>query len=170
MIVNLESQPRSMKANSCQDSFDSCPPLDIVLMGAHLVMTGYKPSEAELAFIRKAHDDCVAFLTICGGFMAPQMAGILAGKTVTAPRFMVSELQKQDPRSTWVEKRAVHDGKIWTSGTLLNGLDLMREFMLEYWPEITKATIIPISGIPMRPLEYEGADGLPVVEGMTITV
>jgi hypothetical protein len=74
---------------------------------------------------------------------------------------MVPELQKQDPRTTWVEKRFVRDGKIWTSGALLNGLDLMREFMMVYWPELTRITI-PLAGLPVRSVEYQGTDGLPV--------
>jgi transcriptional regulator GlxA family with amidase domain len=126
-------------------------------MGAYF--PGYTPTEAELAFIRKAHDESTAFLSICGGFIPAELAGVLAGKTATAPRFMVPELQKQDPRTTWVEKRYVRDGKIWTSGALLNGLDLMREFMLEYWPELTKIAI-RLGGLPVRSIDYQGTDGL----------
>lgn len=142
-----------------QDSFESCPPLDIVLIGAFYPT--YKPIEAELSFIRKAYADCTAFLTICGGMFPAQLAGVLEGKTATAPRFIVPELQKQDPRTTWVEKRAVRDGKLWTSGALLNGLDLMREFIKEYWPELASVGA-PLAGWPVRGLEYEGTDGLPV--------
>jgi transcriptional regulator GlxA family with amidase domain len=142
---------------SWQDSFETCPPLDIVLIGAYL--PDYSPTEAELAFIRKAHDNCLAFLTICGGFMPAQLAGILVGKTATAPRFWVPKLQKEDPRTTWVDKRYVRDGKIWTSGALLNGLDMMREFMLENWPELTKVSI-SLGGWPVRDVEYHGNDGL----------
>jgi transcriptional regulator GlxA family with amidase domain len=131
-----------------------------VLIGASKV--GYTPTEAELAFVRKAHEDCVAFLNICGGFLPAQLAGVLAGKTATAPRFLVEELKKQDPRTTWLEKRYVRDGKTWTSGALLNGLDMMRDFMLEYWPELTKRAVIPVGGIPVRAIDYEGADGFPV--------
>jgi transcriptional regulator GlxA family with amidase domain len=142
-----------------QDSFETCPPLDIVLIGAYF--PGYNPTESELAFIRKAHDESVAFLNICSGFIPGHLAGVLVGKTATAPRFMVPELQKQDPRTNWVEKRYVRDGKIWTSGALLNGLDLMREFILEYWPDLARI-VVSSSGIPIRDVHYQGADGLPV--------
>ena len=130
-----------------------------MLIGAYF--PGYTPNEAELAFVRKSYDDSTAFLTICGGFIPAQLAGILVGKTATAPRFMVPELQKQDPRTNWVEKRYVQDGKIWTSGALLNGLDLMREFMLEYWPDLTRITI-PLGGLPVRDVDYDSADGFAV--------
>jgi transcriptional regulator GlxA family with amidase domain len=128
-------------------------------MGAYF--PGYTPTEAELAFIRKAHDESIAFLTICGGFIPAQLAGVLAGKTCTAPRFMVGELQKQDPRTTWIEKRWARDGKVWTSGTLLNGLDMMRELSLAYWPELA-SVMISLSGIPVRDAEYHGTDGFPI--------
>lgn len=91
----------------------------------------YVPNEAELSYLRKAHDECSAFLTICGGFIPAQKAGILAGKTATAPRFMIEQLRKEDPRTNWVEKRWVRHGKVWTSGALLNGLDLMMAFVRE---------------------------------------
>ncbi|KAH7406351.1 class I glutamine amidotransferase-like protein [Phaeosphaeria sp. MPI-PUGE-AT-0046c] len=139
------------------DSFKTCPTLDIVLVGAYII--GYTPTAAELAFIASAHASCAAFITICGGMLAAQQAGVLAGKTATAPRFMVAELQAKDPRTTWVEKRYVRDGKVWTSGALLNGLDLMREFMRTYWPELAEVSV-RIGGVPERANEYVGSDGM----------
>jgi transcriptional regulator GlxA family with amidase domain len=96
---------------------------------------------------------------VCGGFLAPQLAGVLAGKTATAPRFMIDELAKQDPRTTWVEKRFVRDGKTWTSGALLNGMDMMRAFMGEIWPELTRVAE-NVGAWPVRDVEYEGREGL----------
>lgn len=92
--------------------------------------------------------------------LAAQLAGVFVGKTVTAPRFMVPELQKQDPRTNWVEQRWVRDEKVWTSGALLNGLDLMREFMCTYWPELADVAV-RIGGLPIREEKYVGKDGLP---------
>jgi transcriptional regulator GlxA family with amidase domain len=66
---------------------------------------------------------------------------------------MLQQLQKEDPRTTWVEKRYVRDGKLWTSGALLNGLDLMRDFAIEYWPELANV-VIPLGGWPERSVDY----------------
>lgn len=96
-------------------------------------------------------------MTICGGVLPAQLAGILVNHTCTAPRFMVPIMQQQDPRTKWVEKRAYRDGKIWTSGTLLNGLDLMREFAKTYWPELAEVAV-PLGGWPERSLDYESED------------
>jgi transcriptional regulator GlxA family with amidase domain len=114
-----------------QDSFETCPPLDIVLIGAHNMK--YTPNEAELAFVRKAWEDCSAFLTICGGVLVPQAAGILEGKTATGPRPFLPMLKQQAPGTNWIEKRWVSDGKLWTSSTLLNGTDMMIAFAKETW-------------------------------------
>lgn len=89
--------------------------------------------------------------------MPAQLAGVLADHTCTAPRLMVPMLNQHDPRTKWVEKRVHRDGKIWTSGALLNGLDLMREFAKTYWPELSEV-VVPLGGWPMRSLEYEGKE------------
>ncbi|KAK5047709.1 hypothetical protein LTR84_006374 [Exophiala bonariae] len=112
-------------------TFETCPPLDIALMGAH--DAGYMLSPGEIAFIRKTHDDCAAFIAICGGFLCVLQAGLLAGKTATAPRPFVAHLRNSNPEVNWVEKRYVRDGKIWTSGALLNGVDLVAAFAEEFW-------------------------------------
>jgi transcriptional regulator GlxA family with amidase domain len=93
----------------------------------------YVPTEAELAYIRKSFEDCSAFITICAGFQSGLQAGIFQGKTAAAPRLMLDQLREMAPTTNWVEKRWQRDGKLWTSGALLNGLDLMRAFATEYW-------------------------------------
>lgn len=116
----------------------------------------YTATETELAFIRKAHDDCSAFLSICGRCVHPLAAGSLEGKTATAPRPMVEMLRQSAPGVKWVERRWTHDGKMWTSGALLNGLDLMVAFVREVFGEraglVTSA--IEIGAWPCRGAEY----------------
>lgn len=114
-----------------KDTFSTCPPLDIVLMGAYT--TTYTPTAAELAFIRKAYADSAAFLTVCGGCMAPLQAGVLDGRNATAPREMLPYLRQSSPGINWLEKRWVRDGKLWSSGAVLNGQDMVRSFVMEHW-------------------------------------
>ncbi|KAI1075218.1 class I glutamine amidotransferase-like protein [Whalleya microplaca] len=137
------------------DSFETCPPLDIVLMGAEA--PGYVANEAELAFVRKSWEDCSAFLTICGGMTTPLKAGILEGKTATAPRFWLPVLRQQAPGTDWVEKRWARDGKLWSSGALLNGLDLMKAFVTEFWGgEGTLAEFLArMCAWPIRDVDYK---------------
>lgn len=138
------------------DSFATCPHLDIVLNGANNI--GYVHSEAELAFTRKAYAEATAFLTICGGMDLPLKAGVLDGKTATAPRFLLSMLRKDAPGVNWVEKRWHRDGKLWTSGALLNGTDMMAAFVTEFWgkkEDSLGSLMVKMGGWPARDIEYK---------------
>ncbi|KAK8088493.1 hypothetical protein PG997_003454 [Apiospora hydei] len=117
----------------------------------------YKPNEAELAFVRKSYEDCAAFLTICGGMMVPLQAGILKGLTCTAPRTMLPMLRGMAPETKWAEKRWVRDGKVWTSGVLLNGQDLMVAFVREYWggEGSLGEALIQMGNWPLRSVNYD---------------
>ena len=94
---------------------------------------GYTHTDAELEFIRKSYEGCSAFITVCGGFQSGLAAGLFKNKTVTAPRVMLDQLRQVAPDTQWVAERWHRDGKLWTSGALVNGLDLMRVFGAEYW-------------------------------------
>lgn len=124
-------------------------------MGAH--DQGYVMTPGEVAFLQKCNSESTALLFICGGFMAALQAGLLKGKTATAPRPMIEFLRKSSPEVDWVAKRWVHDGKIWTSGTLLNGTDMTRAFAEEYWGgEGTLAEFaLRLGGYPFRDQDYK---------------
>lgn len=100
-------------------------------MGAHDFK--YTPNETELAYIRKTYESCSAFIAICGGIQAPMQAGLLKGLSATAPRPLLPIAKQLSPDTEWHEKRWHNDGKMWTSGTLLNGNDLMAAFAQKYW-------------------------------------
>lgn len=101
-------------------------------MGAHPI--DYNPSEAELDFVRKSYASCAAFIAVCGGVDVPRAAGLLEGKTATGPRPFLEPWRKESPGTNWVAKRWVQDGKMWTSGALFNGTDLMHNFVKQTWP------------------------------------
>nr|XP_023924718.1 uncharacterized protein LOC112036135 [Quercus suber] len=143
------------------DSFATCPPLDIILMGAHWSHDGSPgaPNEAEQEFVRKAYDQCTVFISICGGMMIPLAVGLLDGKTCTAPRPFLPMVKKDYPQVNWVEKRYVKDGKTWTSSTLLNGLDLMRAFVEETWggPGTLAESLLYDGAWPVRDVDFNDA-------------
>jgi transcriptional regulator GlxA family with amidase domain len=122
---------------------------------------GYIPTDTELQFIRKSYSQCVAFLNICGGVIPAQMAGVLEGKICTAPRMILPVFKQQFPETQWVEKRYVQDGKIWTSGALLNGLDMMRAFVTDTWgnegPGVIAQFLLQLGHFPIRDNDYKDA-------------
>ncbi|RAK89424.1 hypothetical protein BO79DRAFT_237186 [Aspergillus costaricaensis CBS 115574] len=113
------------------DSFATCPPLDIVLIGAGQM--GYQATTTEKDFLRKCYAECSAFLSVCGASDALLATGILEGKTATGPLSFLPLFREIAPGTNWVEKRWVRDGKMWTTGTLLNGLDMIAAFGREVW-------------------------------------
>ncbi|KAL2811569.1 class I glutamine amidotransferase-like protein [Aspergillus granulosus] len=138
------------------DSFASCPDLDIALLGAGHI--SHEPSEAESAYIRKVHESCTALLTVCGGFVPVLCAGLLEGKTATAPRLFLPMFKEKAPGVNWVDKRYVNDGKIWTTGVLLNGMDMIAAFGRSVWGE-TVDKLITDGSWPERDVEYRDDDG-----------
>lgn len=139
------------------DSFETCPPLDIVVMGAHL--DEYTPNATELAFVRKIYETSAAFLVVCGGIQVPLMAGLLDGKKATGPRMILNTLREQSPTTEWLEKRWVRDGKLWTSGTLLNGMDLAHAFAHETWGNSEGESLVgyftKVTAWPCRDVDYK---------------
>lgn len=65
--------------------------------------------------------------------MAPLQAGLLSGQTATAPRMLLDMLKQQAPDVKWTEKRwqKSEDGKLWTTGALLSGTDMIRAWAAE---------------------------------------
>ncbi|OJD28988.1 dj-1 family protein [Diplodia corticola] len=160
--VTEDGKPAALKSRAQiqpTDSFDSCPPLDIVLMGAHDVQ--YKMSDAEKAFIRKAYDQCSAFLAICAGTFSLLESGLLEGKTVCPPRMFLGVMRKQAPHVNWVDKRWVRDGKVWSSSTLLNGTDLIRGFAEETWGGRSGMveSLLDASHFPARDVDFKDFHG-----------
>lgn len=127
-------------------------------MGAH--NAGYSLTDGEKAFLRKCNDESTALLFICGGFEAALQAGILQGKTATAPRPMIPMLQQMAPDVKWVTKRWANDGKIWTSGALLNGTDMTAAFVREYFGgEGSLAEFgLRLGGYPVRDIDYKDVE------------
>ena len=58
---------------------------------------------------------------------------------------------------SWVAKRWAHDGKIWTSGALLNGTDMTKAFATETWGRGEDDFVglgMRIGGYPYRDVDY----------------
>ncbi|RDK47561.1 hypothetical protein M752DRAFT_260923 [Aspergillus phoenicis ATCC 13157] len=137
------------------DSFTTCPPLDIVLIGAGQM--GYQATTTEKDFLRKCYAECSAFLSVCGASDALLATGILEGKTATGPLSFLPLFRQMAPGTNWVEKRWVRDGKIWTTGTLLNGLDMIAAFGREVWGGEGSLVehVLRTGYFPSRNVDYE---------------
>ena len=72
---------------------------------------------------------------------------------------MLEMLKQTMPEVSWVDQRWHRDGKLWTSGALLNGTDLMRAFAMETWGggETLANAMLDIGGFPRRDVDYKDA-------------
>ncbi|KAI4239330.1 MAG: hypothetical protein L6R40_005545 [Gallowayella cf. fulva] len=119
-------------------SIETCPPLDILLIGGPL--PSYRPSPAVQHFVQNQYDHVRALLTICTGYIPALYSGIFEGKTATAPQGLLPMLREEKPEVKWVEKRWVRDGKVWSSGAIANGVEMMASFMREEFGEQREIT------------------------------
>ncbi|KAL8788111.1 MAG: hypothetical protein Q9213_001869 [Squamulea squamosa] len=115
-------------------SSSTCPPLDVLLIGGP--PPSYRPSPAIQSFIKTQYAHVRALLTVCTGYIPVLYSGILNNKSATAPQGLLPMLKEEMPNVKWVEKRWVRDGKVWSSGAVANGLELMGAFMREEFKDI----------------------------------
>ncbi|KAI4163083.1 MAG: hypothetical protein LQ342_003210 [Letrouitia transgressa] len=134
------------------DSIDTCPPLDILLVGGPL--PDYRPSPAVQKFLRTQYEHVDTFITICSGFIPALYSGILDGKVATAPRELLPDLKKEAPQVKWAEKRWTRDGKLWTSGSVANGQQLMVAYLREKYPKEIVDLTLGMSDIADRGQEF----------------
>ncbi|KAL8710312.1 MAG: hypothetical protein Q9220_005082 [cf. Caloplaca sp. 1 TL-2023] len=132
----------------------TCPPLNILLIGGP--HPSYRPSPAMTAFIKSQYEHVNALMVICTGYTATLFSGILDGKEATAPKELLPMLRSEAPAVKWVEKRWTRDGKLWTSGAVANGMELMAAFMRSEFGEQRELveTVLGMSDMPVRGQEY----------------
>lgn len=107
-------------------------------------------------------------MIVCTGCNPAVYSGILDHKTATAPLALLPMLKKEAPQVKWVEKRWVRDGKVWTSGAIANGMEMMAGFMREelaHKKEIVEI-VLGMSDVGVRGVDFpEGANkGIPGME------
>ncbi|RMZ83945.1 hypothetical protein DV737_g1372, partial [Chaetothyriales sp. CBS 132003] len=121
-----------------------------------------RPSPAMTEFIRShANADTTDILVICTGSFLAAHTGVLDGKTATGPRPLVeSHLKKFFPKVNWTDDRrwvVDESGKLWTSGAITNGLDLVAEYLRKkVRPELAQL-ICSMADVGARSAAYDQA-------------
>lgn len=54
----------------------------------------------------------------------------------------------------WVRTRWVRDGKVWSSGAVMNGFDMIQAYMLETFPRDVVGVALRAADLPGRAAEY----------------
>jgi transcriptional regulator GlxA family with amidase domain len=114
----------------------------------------YVPSPVVQEFIVTSLESVSVVLTVCTGVLPAAHSGILKGRTATGPRGLLPMLKSKFPETEWQDQRWVQDGKIWTSGGVSNGLDMMSAFMRQTWGGEVVETILALVDVRSRGQGY----------------
>lgn len=102
-----------------------------------------------------------AILSICTGAIALARSGIFTGRTVTTPRNLIPMLIQELPEVNWVAKRWVKDekvksagGELWSSGVILNGMDMIMAYITEKYGEESAKVVSEFTNFNAREQEF----------------
>jgi transcriptional regulator GlxA family with amidase domain len=111
-------------------SFESCPPLDYLLVPGGRGTRIEVGNEALLNFVRRQAENCRAILSVCTGSFILHAAGLLAGRKATTHWGSLDRLRALGDVDV-VEDRFTRDGNIWCSAGVSAGIDLTLRFIAE---------------------------------------
>ena len=132
----------------------TCPPLDLLLVGGPEV--SYRPSTAVQQFLHAQLPHLRAFFSVCTAIFSTVQMGLVKDKEATAPRGLLPMLKQLSPDTTWVEQRWCRDGKIWTSGGITNGHDMMAAYMREAFDRQLVELVLSMADVGERGQDYAG--------------
>jgi transcriptional regulator GlxA family with amidase domain len=110
--------------------FESCPPLDCLLVPGGEGRRAAARNKKVLEFVRNQAGEAEAILSVCTGTFVLEAAGLIENKKVTTHWSRLEEL-RQSGNVEVVEERFVRDGKIWTAAGVSAGIDLALAFVAD---------------------------------------
>ncbi len=96
--------------------------------------------EEVLDYLRDKSRTCEAVLSVCTGSYLMQKAGLFKGRRATTHWEHLHHL-RDDPTIEVSEQRYVNDGKIWSSGGVSAGMDMMLAFIASRFGESVAADV-----------------------------
>lgn len=125
--VELSSDIKMLPTATC----DTCPPLDILLVGGPDPLT-FRIDERFAELVRTHVNAGKTLFTTCSGAWAVASSGILDGKHATTNHGLVEVAEQQYPKVKWTkEKQWVIDGNVWTSGGACAGMDMIAHWVMK---------------------------------------
>ncbi|ORX93756.1 PfpI endopeptidase-like protein [Clohesyomyces aquaticus] len=126
-----------------------------------LLLPGPDPSAEIREDVRKfvkSHFDTgnTDILTVCTGVIIAAASGILENRTATGSRGIVDPiLRKQYPGTKWRDDvRWWIEGRIWTSGGITNGQDMVAAYIRQRWPGSLSETVCAMADVGERGQYY----------------
>lgn len=109
-------------------TFESCPPLDYLLVPGGRGSRAEVDNPAFIDFIRRQAAGCRAVLSVCTGAFLLERAGLLTGKQATTHWGELAKLRTLKDLEV-VEERFVRSGNVWVGAGVSAGTDLALAFI-----------------------------------------
>ncbi|OAQ62880.1 DJ-1/PfpI family protein [Pochonia chlamydosporia 170] len=117
-------------------TFDTAPPLDVLIIGGGWGSFPMERVEPEMAFLKKVFPSLRYLFTVCTGSAIAAKAGLLDGLRATSNKANWKDVVECGPKTHWVaQARWVVSDKVWTSSGVSAGTDGMIAFLKEIYPE-----------------------------------
>ncbi len=105
--------------------FQSCPPLDLVLVPGGMSTRTEVDNPAMIDFLRQRGPQADVTMSVCSGAALLARAGLLDGLRATTNKMFFHEIASQSPTVEWVkEARWVDTGRYVTSSGVAAGIDM----------------------------------------------
>ena len=111
-------------------TFSEAPQLDYMCVPGGMGRLKEMHNPQTLQFIQKQFAGCKLVASVCTGAFLLYSSGVLTNHEVTTYWMAMPELTDKND-ITISEKRVVKSGKVWTSGGVSSGIDLMFEVICE---------------------------------------
>jgi transcriptional regulator GlxA family with amidase domain len=111
-------------------SFETCPPLDYLLIPGGQGTRQEVNNPVLLEFIASQSRHCKSVLSVCTGSFVLHAAGLLSGKKATTHWGSLDRLRALGDVEV-LEERFVRDGDIWSSAGVSAGTDLLLAFIAD---------------------------------------
>jgi transcriptional regulator GlxA family with amidase domain len=123
-------------------SFDSAPPLDVLLVPGGSGVMKQTSNEEVLAYVREQASRCSWVTSVCTGAWLLVAAGPAAGKRVTTYWGLASELRKvPGAGEVFDDVRYMRDGNLVTSAGVSAGID-MALWLVGQWADPAYARLV----------------------------
>lgn len=109
-------------------TFESCPKLDMLFVPGP--PPDYVPPPDLAAFLLRRAAEVDVLMADCSGPCVLAALGLLDGKRATVNKEAIGAMEEAFPKVKWERKeRWVVDGKTWTAGGAVAGMDMMVAFL-----------------------------------------
>ena len=120
-VVASRQGPKSV----CDDSFQSAPAIDVLLVPGGIATRGEVNNPVMLDWIKERSQQAELVASVCTGSALLAKAGVLDGLRATSNKLAFAWAASQSEKVQWQQQaRWVEDGKVFTSSGVSAGIDM----------------------------------------------